>query len=74
MADIQRCPTCNKIGSYRLGGYCKHHVPPKHNTWKRERNPAVRDYYGTDSFFRTKPFFSEEYGCIKDKFDINPRY
>ena len=71
---MPRCPGCNKIGSPRLGGYCKICFPNNNKTWAQDRTPMVRDWYGTESFFRKTPFISDKFGCIKDKFDINPRY
>ncbi len=57
-----KCPTCGGFGSNELGGYCKNHVPEK------ESKHIFDSYIG--KYDVEKPFFSDTFGIIKDKFDI----
>lgn len=70
---LLRCPKCKKIGSAKLGGFCKN-CNPANKTWEEDRVPLVRNYYNRETPFRTEPFVGGSYGIVKDKFEINPRY
>ena len=57
-----RCPVCKGFGSNRLGGYCKNHAE------QEGEKHAFDDY--CKPFAQDRPFFSNVFGAIKDKFGL----
>lgn len=65
-----RCPHCNRIGSPKIGGYCKrcHEKLEKEN----QNYSLTRKHYKT-SFgegFRDKEWHPKSFGIIKDSFGV----
>lgn len=67
MGNSTRCPVCDRFGSPALGNYCKDHVPEVEEKVEEEGKYVGDGYPG---FATDRPFFSDSFGAIKDKFDI----
>ncbi len=68
MGNSTRCPVCGGFGSPALGNYCKNHVPKVEEKSDDEEYKYIGDGY--PGFATDRPFFSDSFGAIKDKFDI----
>ena len=65
---IVRCPTCNKIGSPKLGGYCSGCAPKEEsdkgwigNSWVRDKFPIERELLPTGEY----GIRSKKYGLVR---------
>ena len=61
-----RCPGCNKIGSARLNGYCKHCFPNNKKP-EPEALPYRRETHFPSQFFQSEPFIPGEFRCLQKK-------
>ena len=64
MATTTRCPTCNKFGSSKLGGYCKDHYPHRH---QEDPLPLNREFIYPKPFYSEEPFFPSTFRCLDKK-------
>ncbi len=64
-----RCPECGRLGSDRLGGYCRACRPPKRYAEERDRSVPLK-YAGSDwndGYAIEEPFFPETFVIEKKK-------